>query len=263
MPRASPVYSEEGAVVGVSIILQDVTRLMRFDELRNDLVATVAHEFRTPLTSLRMAVHLVLEQITGPLNAKQLDILHAARQDCDRLQGIVDDLLDVSRMRGGQIEVSPVPVQAKTLIEGAVDQLQASAQAAGVHLAPLPVVAYLRVRADPDRVQLVLNNLLGNAIRHSPRGGSVRVSTEPQGAVVRFAISDEGAGVPSEYRERVFEKFFRVPGTPGQGIGLGLYISREIILAHRGEMGVDSAPGGGSTFWFTLPVAPDAASSRG
>jgi signal transduction histidine kinase len=255
LPRASPVYSEEGAVVGVSMILMDVTRLMRFDELRNDLVATVAHEFRTPLTSLRMAIHLALEQIVGPLNGKQLDILHAARQDCDRLQGIVDDLLDVSRMRGGQLEVQPAPIPAKTLLEAAVEQQQAAAQDASVHLASSLVEPILPVKADAERVELVLGNLLANAIRHSPLGGNVQVRAAPAGAVVRFEVRDEGPGVPREYRERVFEKFFRVPGTKGEGIGLGLYISREIVLAHGGEMGVDSEPGKGSTFWFTLPVA--------
>jgi signal transduction histidine kinase len=255
LPRASPVYSEEGAVIGVSVILQDVTRLMRFDEFRNDLVATVAHEFRTPLTSLRMAIHLVLEQVTGPVNPKQLDLLHTARQDCDRLQAIVDDLLDVSRMRGGQIEVSPVAIPAKTLIEASVEEMRATAQSAGVRLASTAVEPVLPVSADAERIQIALTNLLANAIRHSPLGGQVEVRAEPRGASVRFEVKDDGPGVPREYRERVFERFFRVPGTKGEGIGLGLYISREIVLAHGGQMGIDSEPGKGSTFWFTLPTA--------
>ena len=96
LPRATPLYSEQGNVTGASIVLQDVTRLLRFDELKNDLVATVAHEFRTPLTSMRMAVHILLEGIVGPLNDKQLDLVGAARDDCERLQGIVEDLLDLS-----------------------------------------------------------------------------------------------------------------------------------------------------------------------
>ena len=97
LPRGTPVYETRGVIVGATVILQDVTRLRRFEELKNDLVATVAHEFRTPLTSLRMAVHLCTEQVAGPLTDKQAELLHAAREDCDRLQGMVDDLLDLSR----------------------------------------------------------------------------------------------------------------------------------------------------------------------
>ena len=101
LPRGAPVYETRGVVVGATVILQDVTRLRRFEELKNDLVATVAHEFRTPLTSLRMAVHLCTEQAAGPLTDKQAELLHAARDDCDRLQGMVDDLLDLSRIESG------------------------------------------------------------------------------------------------------------------------------------------------------------------
>src|SRR5256885_4071172 len=109
LPRATPLYSEEGGVVGVTIVLQDVTRLLRFDELKNDLVATVAHEFRTPLTSLRMAIHILVEETVGAVNERQADLLHAARDDCERLQSIVDDLLDLSRIQAGEVQGSLTP----------------------------------------------------------------------------------------------------------------------------------------------------------
>src|SRR5262249_25617924 len=103
LPRATPVYQEGGGIGGATLVLQDVTRLRRFDELKNDLVATVAHEFRTPLTSLRMAIHLCLEQVVGPVTEKQADLLYAAREDCERLQAMVDDLLDLSRIETGRV----------------------------------------------------------------------------------------------------------------------------------------------------------------
>jgi two-component system, NtrC family, sensor histidine kinase KinB len=106
----------------------------------------------------------------------------------------------------------------------------------------------------------VFDNLLSNAIRHSPPGGQVAVRAEGDGASVRFEVADQGAGIPREYRERIFEKFFRIPGTKGEGIGLGLYISREIVRAHGGEMGVEGDPGRGARFWFTLPI-PGASSA--
>src|SRR5438270_6088599 len=255
LPRATPLYSEEGAVAGATIVLQDVTRLVRFDELKNDLVATVAHEFRTPLTSLRMAIHLCLEGAVGPLTEKQAELLHAARDDCERLQSIVDDLLDLSRIRSGRVEVSPVPLPAKTLVEGVVADQMPQADSKGVELRGTVIEPVLPVLADPERISLVLTNLIANAVSHSPAGATVELRAEPEDRQVRFQVLDHGDGIPAEYQERIFEKFFRIPGTRGEGIGLGLYISREIVRAHGGEMGVESRPGQGSRFWFTLPVA--------
>ena len=255
LPRATPVYSEEGAIVGASIILQDVTRLMRFDELKDDLVATVAHEFRTPLTSLRMAIHVCLEGLVGPLTLKQAEMLQTARSDCERLQTIVEDLLDLSRIQAGKVEVSTTPLSCKALVEGAVEQRQGEAARAGVVLARELIEPVLPVLADPERISLVLDNLVSNALKHAPRGSEVKLRAEPEGKLVRFSVADSGAGIAREHQQRVFEKFYRVPGEKGDGVGLGLYIAREIVRAHGGEMGVESAPGEGARFWFTLPVA--------
>ncbi len=131
LPRATPLYSEQGAIVGATLVLQDVTRLLRFDELKNDLVATVAHEFRTPLTSLRMAIHILVEATVGPINERQADLLFAAREDCERLQGIVDDLLDLSRIQSGKVEVSTVALSAKTVLESGAAALEPRAAEAG------------------------------------------------------------------------------------------------------------------------------------
>jgi len=254
LPRATPLYSEQGAVAGATIVLQDVTRLVRFDELKNDLVATVAHEFRTPLTSLRMAIHILLEGTVGAVGEKQADLLQAAREDCERLQDIVDDLLDLSRIQAGKVEVQPAAISAKSLVDGALASRSASASLAKVRLLAEVGEPVLPVMADAERIALVLDNLIGNALRHSPAGTEVTVRASPDRDRVRFEVEDRGEGIPPEYRHRIFEKFFRVPGTKGEGIGLGLYLAREIVLAHGGEMGVDSDPGKGSRFWFTLPV---------
>jgi NtrC-family two-component system sensor histidine kinase KinB len=258
LPRATPLYSEQGNVTGATIVLQDVTRLLRFDELKNDLVATVAHEFRTPLTSMRMAVHILLEGLTGPLTEKQLDLLTAARDDCERLQGIVEDLLDLSRIQAGKVEVSLTPLPAKSILDAGLAAKEDAARDAGLKMEEDLVEPVLPVLVDPDRISLVFDNLVANAIRHSPKEGRIVVRARPSNGQVRFEVEDQGPGIPPEYRQRIFEKFFRMPGTKGEGIGLGLYISREIVAAHGGEMGVDSGPGGGSRFWFTLRVPPRA-----
>jgi len=258
LPRATPLYSEQGNVTGATIVLQDVTRLLRFDELKNDLVATVAHEFRTPLTSMRMAVHILLEGIVGPLNDKQLDLISAARDDCERLQGIVEDLLDLSRIQAGKVEVSLTALPAKSILDAAVAAKADGARDAGLKLEGDLIEPVLPVLVDPDRINLVFDNLVGNAIRHSPKGSRIVVRARPEKGVVRFEVEDQGPGIPVEYQQRIFEKFFRMPGTKGEGIGLGLYISREIVAAHGGEMGVESEPVKGSRFWFTLRVPPRA-----
>jgi NtrC-family two-component system sensor histidine kinase KinB len=259
LPRGSPVYETRGVVVGATVILQDVTRLRRFEELKNDLVATVAHEFRTPLTSLRMAVHLCTEQAAGPLTDKQAELLHAAREDCDRLQAMVDDLLDLSRIESGRIELFPLPTPVSHLVESAIEERKAEAIEAGLNLSsdfPLPEA---RVLADHERIGHVFSNLIVNAVRHTPKGGRLTLGAAVVNDAVRFTVADTGKGIPREYQERIFEKFFRVPEAEPRGTGLGLYIAREIIRGHGGDIGVKSEPGKGSTFWFTLPLASKAA----
>ncbi len=260
LPRGAPVYETRGVVVGATVILQDVTRLRRFEELKNDLVATVAHEFRTPLTSLRMAVHLCTEQVAGPLTDKQAELLYAAREDCDRLQGMVDDFLDLSRIESGRVELYPLPTSVSGLMIDAVDEFKADADAKGVILSAEVSLQELSVLADHDRIGHVFSNLIGNAVRHTPKGGSITLGAEAIDGSVRFTVADTGTGVPKEYQERIFEKFYRVPQSGDKGTGLGLYIAKEIVRAHGGEIGVESVPGKGSRFWFTLPAVVKTAS---
>jgi signal transduction histidine kinase len=271
LPRATPIYGEEGAVTGAAIVLQDSTRLFRFDELKNDLVATVAHEFRTPLTSLRMALHLCTEGVVGPLTDKQADLLFAARDDCERLQVMVDELLNLSRIESGQIDLNRRRFDPETLVGAALDVHRAAAAQAGVPLVAEVPPGLPDVFVDPDRLQLVFTNLLNNAIRFAPPGSGivVRAVTErseesvrdhrvTDASEVRFEVRDEGPGIPLEHQAGLFEKFFRVPGSPAGGSGLGLFIAKGLVQAHGGRIGVESAPGRGTTIWFTIPTAPRA-----
>jgi signal transduction histidine kinase len=254
-PRGAPLYADEGDVVGATVVLQDVTRQHRFEELRNDLVATVAHELRTPLTSLRMAVHLLAEEIAGKLTAKQADLVFAAREDCDRLQSIVDELLDLSRIQADRIELRIADHDPEQLVHEVIVQQDGVAAAHEVRLRSEVLPGTPRVSVDHDRIQLVLANLIGNAVRYGPSGGTVAVRARVVDKQLRFEVADDGPGVPAEYREAIFDKYVRVPGAPAGGAGLGLFISREIARAHGGEIGVDSEPGRGATFWFTVPIA--------
>ena len=257
LPRATPVYESRGVIVGATVLLQDVTRLRRFEELKNDVVATVAHEFRTPLTSLRMAVHLCTEQVAGPLTDKQAELLYAAREDCDRLQAMVDDLLDMSRFESGRVELYPLPTPIGVLAESAVEQFKAEAEAKGVRLSADITIPQVKVLADHERVGHIFSNLISNALRHTQREGSVTLGASVTNGAVRFTVTDTGKGIPKEYQERIFEKFFQVPENGPKGTGLGLYIAREIVRGHGGDIGVESEPGKGSAFWFTLPRQTD------
>ena len=254
LPRAAPLYAEEGDVVAATIVLQDVTRLRRFEELRNDLVATVAHEFRTPLTSLRMAVYLLTEQTVGPLTEKQADLAFAAREDCDRLQSIVDELLDLSRIQADRIELRTSELDPEQLIAAAIDAHASEAEArhARLHAEVLPGMP--PILADRERLLLVLDNLIANAIRYA--GGDIAIRAAEREGMLRIEVADHGPGVPRDYQQAVFDKYVRVPGAPAGGAGIGLYIAREIVRAHGGEIGVDSEPGKGATFWFTVKLAP-------
>lgn len=274
LPRATPIYSEDGTVAGGAIVLQDITRLFRFDELKNDLVATVAHEFRTPLTSLRMALHLCTEEVVGPLTPKQADLLFAAREDCERLQVIVDELLNLSRIESGSIDLHRRRADPDGLVEMAVEVHRAAAEQARVNLRTELPPGLPEVFVDPDRLQLVFSNLVTNAIRFAPKESEIVVRARP-GAIradvgahrvaeathIRFEVVDQGPGIAAEHQAGLFEKFFRVPGSPAGGSGLGLFIAKGVVQAHGGEIGVDSTPGHGATFWFTVPVAPTVASA--
>jgi signal transduction histidine kinase len=202
-----------------------------------------------------MAVHLLAEQAVGPLTPKQGDLVFAAREDCDRLQSIVDELLDLSRIQADRIELRTASYDPEDLVREALEAQRSAAAARKVVLRSEVLPDTPQVVADRERILLVLANLVGNAIRYGPAGGSVTVRAVPRDGMLRVEVSDEGPGVPAEYEQAIFDKYVRVPGAAAGGAGLGLFIASEIVHAHGGKIGVDSTPGHGATFWFTMKVA--------
>jgi NtrC-family two-component system sensor histidine kinase KinB len=255
LPHATPINDAvTGELVGVTVLLQDVSRLRRLDELKGNLIQTVAHELRTPLTSLGMALHLALdERVSGPLGGKLGEFLVAAREDVQRLRALVEDLLDLSRIQEGRVVLHRELVSPAALLTEVRDAVRATADAAGVELAVRVSPELSPVSVDPPRMLVALTNLATNAVRHAPAGTTVwlRAVRGPDGA--RFEVDDAGPGVPLGERDRIFDPFVRGAAEAGAGAGLGLYIAREVALAHGGRLGVTDADGGGARFWIEVP----------
>ena len=255
LPRVLAMRNEAGNPVGVVVALQDVTRFRVADDMKTDLIATVSHELKTPLTSMQMAVYLLLEEKIGPLTAKQTELLLAARTNSDRLFEMIEDLLDLARFEGGAALIEKKPVSAQLLVEDVALREKDFVASRGLEF-KVDIEPHLpRVEISRARVDQVFANFISNAVKYSPAGSTVTLSARRDGArTVRFAVRDEGPGVPKDYQRRVFDKFFRVAESGDEGAGLGLSIAREIVLAHGGNIGVESTAGQGSEFFFTLPA---------
>jgi signal transduction histidine kinase len=207
---------------------------------------------------MRMILHLVVEQKVGPLTPRQTELLVAAREDSDRLHEIIENLLDMGRIESGMALMELRPADPAELVWSCIEPMRPAFRAKGVTLQFDPPPATPPVLADPVRVRHVFNNLLANALRYTPAGGAVRVGLRQALDGVEFTVADTGPGIPHEFLHRVFEKFFRVPGQPGEsGAGLGLAIVKDVIEAHGGAVTVESGSGHGTTFRFTLRLAPD------
>ena len=257
-PIVVPILEEadRGEISGTAVILNDVTSLREQQELKRSAVTTVSHQLRNPLTSIRMSVHLLLEENLGPLTSQQTELLLAARDESERLTSVVEELLDLNRMETGKALLDIEALSPHDMVRDVLELFQADARDKGVTLDYAVADDLPNVLGDAKRLQHVLSNLVSNALRFTKPGGSVTVSASTGEEMVKFAVADTGVGIAPEHQSRLFEPFFRVPGQEKpSGVGLGLAIVREIVAAHGGSVGVKSEPGNGSMFWFTLPVA--------
>jgi signal transduction histidine kinase len=254
LPRILSIRDPFGNTMGAAVLLQDVTRFQLLDQVKSNLVATVSHELKTPLTSIRLVVHLLLEEAAGPVTPKQLELLMDARDNTERLLATINNLLDLTRIeRGhGHFETQPEPPAA--LLQAAADAIRPRATDKGVQVQVEAAAELPRVEVDSQRFGHALNNLLDNAVMYTPPGGRITLSAAATGVTVILSVVDTGIGIPPEHLPHVFERFFRVPGqTQGSGTGLGLAIVQEIVTAHGGTISCESHPGTGTVFRITLP----------
>jgi signal transduction histidine kinase/HAMP domain-containing protein len=259
LPQVRPIRDAAGDTQGAAVVLSDVTRFRLLDQFKSDLVATVSHELKTPLTAVRLAVHVLLEEAVGPLTPKQTELLLDARENAERLLRLIDHLLALARLQRADRPSDFGPEDPVALLRRAAQGAQGRAEDKHVELTvadagPVPAVA-----ANPDRLGLALANLVDNAITYTPAGGTVTLTAEPapDGRVV-LSVADTGVGIPPEDLPHVFERFFRVPGQSAEGgTGLGLAIVKEIADTHHGEVSCESEPGHGTVFRITLPAWAD------
>lgn len=256
LPRILAIGDKLTEFKGAAIILQDVTKFRLLDDAKTNLVGTVSHELKTPLTSLRMAVYLLLEQKIEGLTATQRELLESARSDADRLLRILDDLLDLARLEAGASTLNRREVPLHGLLEDIAREARAFIETAGqtlvVNIAPQLSAATLTL--DPERLRHVFMNLLTNASKYSPPDGVITLSVTSDPSFVRFAVSDQGKGIPLESVAHVFDRFYRAPDQEKSGAGLGLAIAREIVVAHGGSIACTSIVGEGTEFHFVLPL---------
>lgn len=252
-PEAVPILGDDGQPTGVTLVLRDVTQLQQHDEIKRGVISTVSHQLKTPLTSIRMTIHLLLEEKIGPLTEKQAELLIASREDSDRLHGILNSLLDISRIESGKVRMECRALSPHSVVLDAVEPFQRAAQDQGVALSVDLPDDLPDVWADMTRIGHAFGNLLSNALKYTAAGGKVSVSAKADDEWVHFSISDTGRGIAAKYLPKVFEQFFRVPDQgAGTGAGLGLAIVKEIVEAHGGTVRVASEEGKGSTFTLSL-----------
>ena len=256
--RTTPMHDADNRLVGAVMLLEDITHLREIDRLKSEFIAGASHELRTPLTSLEMGVHLLLEDSADRLSPRQHELLTMCRDDTLRLDKLVRNLLDLSRIESGEAALRLTTVSVRDLVIDAVEPLRRQVDAKGLTMRVAAPAELPGIAADRGQVERVITNLVTNAIRATETGGEIDVEAARRHEYVAITVRDTGRGIPHDYLSRVFEPFVQAPNAPAGGAGLGLSIARRIVEAHGGQISVRSEPGNGTAFTFTIPVAAQA-----
>ncbi|MCG8508109.1 MAG: response regulator, partial [Rhodospirillales bacterium] len=238
-------------------ILRDITERRQVERMKNEFVSSVSHELRTPLTSIRGALGLVVGGTAGELDPKVRDLIDIAYNNSQRLINIVNDILDLEKIGSGQLKFRFRKTDMASMVRNAVAENQGFASEYGVRFDLAEVAEVAQVRADGDRINQVMANLLSNAAKFSPEGESVDIAVQEIDGWVRVSVSDRGPGIPAEFHGRLFERFSQADSSDTRqagGTGLGLSIVKAIIEHHGGHVGFETEMGVGSTFYFELPA---------
>jgi signal transduction histidine kinase len=251
---AAPIRDQAGQIVGAVAVVRDVTELLELDRLKDQFLNLAAHELKTPLAIMKGYAQILLRQ-PGAVPDANRRMLEAINRGTDRISGVVNDLLDVAQLEQGQLKLEKENVDLAALVEQVVNEMSLIAPNHRLRvIRSEPVV----IKGDRYRLRQVINHLVENAVRFSPKGGDIDLAVDVRGPEAVVSVEDHGVGIPKGKQPRLFQRFYRAHAdTPHDygGIGIGLYIAKEVVLRHGGRMWFESEEGKGSTFYFALPLA--------
>lgn len=251
----TPTGEQEKLLIGHVIILRNVTEYKELDFAKTNFIATVSHEFKTPIASIKMSIQLLENKQIGELNSEQQNLIGSIKDDASRLLKITSELLNMTQVESGNIQLSIFPSDPKEIVLYALNATQNQAEEKQIKIVSNYQEILDKVQADTEKTAWVLTNLISNAIRYSYDNSTIELMIKSIGDEVQFSVKDFGQGIPPQYQSKVFDRYFRIPGSQKEGTGLGLSISKEFIEAQGGQIKLESEFGAGSTFIVTLPKA--------
>lgn len=245
---------------GIKVLYEELKRkneeLQKLDQLKSDFVSTVSHELRTPLAITTEGISLMIDEIPGEINDKQRKILSTSKDNIDRLARIIDDLLDISKIEAGKIELKLKTHDIRQVLHDFIDSYQRVVKRKDINLNLFLPESPVELNFDKDKILQIVSNLVNNAFKFTPEGGTVDVRLDPREKDVLFCVKDSGIGIDKEDMEKLFRKFQQFSRKAGPGIkgtGLGLSISRALVQLHQGDIWAESEPEQGTSFYFTIP----------
>ena len=236
------------------IVLRNITSFKELDVAKTNFIATISHELKTPLAASDFSLKLLEDERVGKLSEEQKELIRNLKQDNQRVLKILSELLNMSQVEAGRIQLDVQSVNPYLIVDNAIATVSSSAKDKNVEIVKTLENNLPLIKADAEKSTWVLNNFLTNAIKYSPEGGKINLSVKSEKGNLVFSVEDNGPGIAREYLSRLFERYFQVPGSKAKGTGLGLSISKDFIEAQKGKIWVDSEVGKGSGFRFSLPA---------
>lgn len=250
-----PTGEKQKRHIGHVIILKNITPFKELDFAKTNFIATISHELKTPISSIKMSTQLLEKQQTGVINTEQKQLIDSIKEDSQRLLKITSELLNLSQLETGNIQLNIQKSTPQQILKYAMEAVKTQAEQKKILLLTEIGDNLPDVKADTEKTAWVLINFLTNAINYSPEQSKVTIRITQNGQLVNFSVNDQGKGIEKRYKDKIFDKYFQVPGSVKTGTGLGLAISKEFIEAQNGTIGVESEIGMGSTFYFNLNIS--------
>jgi two-component system sensor histidine kinase VicK len=255
------IENENGQTIGMVSMLSDITKQKELERLKSNFVSSVSHELRTPLIAMEKSLSLILNKKAGPLSKMQEEFLAISERNLKRLSRLIDDLLDLSKLEAGKMELKLTVSSVEKIINESVESLDTWAKTKSINIKRKIQEGIPEVNIDPDKIIQVLNNLIGNAIKFTPENGNITIeavlNSNSESREVQVTITDSGIGIPKEALQKIFDKFYQVGervATDISGTGIGLSLVKELVELHGGKIWAESEKGQGAKFTFTLPL---------